>query len=92
MRITYVLSFKPRIEDFPVVGITGRIFKTPSVWLKFSISYSLYIEALIIVVFEANRLQKGSRPQVSNRRVEIERLMTTFVTQRDLVLFYRRSA
>ena len=30
--------------------------------------------------------------QVSKRRVEIERLLTTFVTQRDLFLFYRRSA
>ena len=30
--------------------------------------------------------------QVSKRRVEIERLLTTFVTQRNLFLFYRRSA
>ena len=30
--------------------------------------------------------------QISKRRVEIERLLTTFVTQRDLFLFYRRSA
>ena len=33
-----------------------------------------------------------AQPQVSKRRVEIERLLTMFVTQRVLFLIYRRSA